>query len=79
MAYQVCPECDGDGCWKCEERGIVEPYDPFDTTFNLPDVQAVCPRCGGDAELRLNDGARWCDTCQRVFYTAEWPDPDVGE
>lgn len=31
-------------------------------------IMNSCPRCGGDVAFRRRDNARWCSSCQRVFY-----------
>jgi hypothetical protein len=77
--FQVCPDCDGDGCWRCE-GGLVHPYDPDDAVVYLPDADAyICPRCRGPVEYRARDSAKWCRACARIFYTAkDWPEPPTA-
>lgn len=71
----VCPECEGEyeegtACYRCGGAGVLEYALPV-----VSEVLSTCPKCGGEAEFREQDKARWCRVCELTFYHAPgWPD-----
>lgn len=77
QGWEPCPSCEGEfdegdePCYRCGGAGVLE--------YTLPvvasEVLSTCPKCGGEAEFRESDKARWCRVCELTFYHAPgWPD-----